>query len=702
MMKWMLAVVLLACGLVCSSPSGSPSPPLPSSPVALRERSFAAFRRGDARSAAELLAAARDADPDHFSANDIYNLASLLHDVDGTHASRLYEEAIAAGFERAMHAYHNLGDLATVAGSLDMASEHYSRAMALEPNAATRAGLARVNLLAAARAYQWSSGLHAGDTLAWSSAWRGRLHIRRDLSEVSIWCALAENSTLLISNDAILRERGQQTLSSPCAPPAPASHFARRVCFGNSREGRYIGTSIFSRQYADIPRRSRELIIAKKNFDGISFMSISAFHPETGSVNLDRQRDACGHVVVSMRNARRAARFDNPLRDPVRVCGRSGHNLTLLDGFHRIFEAFSRGYVGSVPVMHISNCSEHQILLLGNHRHHRHPWAADDQALVLARTLLERDADTADREHSIMSATHMVLTPDKNIRENADPELLHLLAKALASLPSRSTGTLEKELARRLMREAERRKIASRTEFFFRTLRLFRNGRLPGASINPPVTRLAKTQRLWSVASILNDQECAHIISLFRGQTQPSRTAIQYELDVASAPIVRTSTTAFVSPSLLQKDRVLLQFLKRVAKVVGMRESMLLGLTADEPREFANTHLEVQVVRYQGQQSFHLHHDAGALFPRVFSMFVYLSTLGLGDGGETCFPFVNRQEEDAAGVCVRPEKGKALLWFNLKEDGSIDSDLRHQGKPLAVDVGKDKEKWGINVFWSLV
>ena len=138
-------------------------------------------------------------------------------------------------------------------------------------------------------------------------------------------------------------------------------------------------------------------------------------------------------------------------------------------------------------------------------------------------------------------------------------------------------------------------------------------------------------------------------------------------------------------------------FVNRLSNVVGMPESMLLGLAAEKP-EFTNTHLEVQIVRYKGtNQSFELHQDSGNLFPRVFSMFIYLSTVDPGHGGETCFPFIHN--EGVPGLCIRPKTGNALLWYNIREDGTPDPDLRHEGRPLAYSEGT---KWGINVWWSLV
>ena len=186
---------------------------------------------------------------------------------------------------------------------------------------------------------------------------------------------------------------------------------------------------------------------------------IAAFNPESGTVNLDKQRDACGHVVVSMKNARRAATFSNPLRDPLHVC-KSGNTLVLLDGFHRLFVAFSRGHVGPIPVVKISGCDERSDVLhhlsLG-YRLHQRQRSEFDQALVFSRTLLkcvdsEENSNSLDCDTSIITATNLLLSEKNEIHADAEPELLHVWAKGLASLSPQAEKTLQRGLARRVMR----------------------------------------------------------------------------------------------------------------------------------------------------------------------------------------------------------------------------------------------------------
>ena len=65
-----------------------------------------------------------------------------------------------------------------------------------------------------------------------------------------------------------------------------------------------------------------------------------------------------------------------------------------------------------------------------------------------------------------------------------------------------------------------------------------------------------------------------------------------------------------------------------------------------------------QVLRYEKNQHYGVHHDYGAddlklaCGPRILTFFLYLSDVE--EGGETAFPRLN--------ISVRPKKGRALLW----------------------------------------
>jgi len=111
-------------------------------------------------------------------------------------------------------------------------------------------------------------------------------------------------------------------------------------------------------------------------------------------------------------------------------------------------------------------------------------------------------------------------------------------------------------------------------------------------------------------------------------------------------------------------------------------------------------------VRYSRGQFFHDHHDMGMLFEdgsvelpnktamtpprRLVTILVYLNDMPNDDcGGSTHFPLLNRHENDSdigrEGLSIRPKKNMAVVWCNIKKDGTPDERLVHRGETLHGD-----------------
>ena len=131
------------------------------------------------------------------------------------------------------------------------------------------------------------------------------------------------------------------------------------------------------------------------------------------------------------------------------------------------------------------------------------------------------------------------------------------MAKGLASLTSDCIH-FRNEPCSACHEGRETRKLTSRAPLFYQILSVFSDGPLGKAAEKIALVRLAKKQRLWSVPGILNDDECAHIISIFRGHMKPSGTAINFGSGGATS--VRTSSTAFVPNHYLQENKVFRNF----------------------------------------------------------------------------------------------------------------------------------------------
>ena len=60
---------------------------------------------------------------------------------------------------------------------------------------------------------------------------------------------------------------------------------------------------------------------------------------------------------------------------------------------------------------------------------------------------------------------------------------------------------------------------------------------------------------------------------------------------------------------------------------------------------------------------------------RIITFLIYLNDLPPGrNGGETYFPNIR--------LSVKPKTGRALMWYNILEDGSIDPSTFHEGRPI--------------------
>ena len=117
----------------------------------------------------------------------------------------------------------------------------------------------------------------------------------------------------------------------------------------------------------------------------------------------------------------------------------------------------------------------------------------------------------------------------------------------------------------------------------------------------------------------------------------------------------------------------------------------------------------LQLVRYSKGQFFHDHHDMGMLFEdgsvelpnktamtpprRIVTILVYLNDLPTNNcGGSTHFPLLNRDNNGSnigvKGLSIRPKKNMAVVWCNVKKDGTPDERLVHRGETLYGDTVK--------------
>ncbi len=131
----------------------------------------------------------------------------------------------------------------------------------------------------------------------------------------------------------------------------------------------------------------------------------------------------------------------------------------------------------------------------------------------------------------------------------------------------------------------------------------------------------------------------------------------------------------------------------------------------------------LQLVKYDVGQYFSVHHDLGVLYDdgsvelpqrkntllspprRIVTVLVYLNDVEKCNGGSTQFPLLigkqrntnkdqgnnlytsNGFDNDGRSKCLEiyPKRGMAVIWCNIKKDGTPDERVVHSGQPLMSD-----------------
>ncbi|MCW5580537.1 MAG: 2OG-Fe(II) oxygenase [Luteimonas sp.] len=183
-----------------------------------------------------------------------------------------------------------------------------------------------------------------------------------------------------------------------------------------------------------------------------------------------------------------------------------------------------------------------------------------------------------------------------------------------------------------------------------------------------PATALSSRPGVAKIDGLLSRDECRLLMLSAQPFLRPSR-AVDPDSGAAQIMPLRTSNDASFDPVL--EDFALRCVQLRMARAAGM--------------ELVNAE-QLIVLRYEPGQEYRPHRDylpssaierdrpqAGN---RARTICVYLNDVDAG--GETAFP--------AAGVEVAPKAGSAVVFDNLRGDGSPDPDSLHAGQPVLRGV----------------
>jgi prolyl 4-hydroxylase len=212
------------------------------------------------------------------------------------------------------------------------------------------------------------------------------------------------------------------------------------------------------------------------------------------------------------------------------------------------------------------------------------------------------------------------------------------------------------------------------------------------ALLNMTLTVLSVAPRVLEIHNFLSAPEVAHVLELAtRMQLKESTTgdhALSDE-DVETDRLkTRTSRNTWVGR---EASPVIDAIYRRAADLQRVDEALLRHRQPEERPDvpFPYTLAEqLQLVHYAPTQQYTAHHDFGfahldqnpGMQPARFStLLLYLNDEM--EGGETAFPRWSNAET-AEELAVKPELGKALLFYSQLPDGNLDDLSQHSAKPI--------------------
>uniref|UniRef100_A0A0D6R2G2 Fe2OG dioxygenase domain-containing protein n=1 Tax=Araucaria cunninghamii TaxID=56994 RepID=A0A0D6R2G2_ARACU len=191
--------------------------------------------------------------------------------------------------------------------------------------------------------------------------------------------------------------------------------------------------------------------------------------------------------------------------------------------------------------------------------------------------------------------------------------------------------------------------------------------------------------RIIVLHNFLSPEECDYLIAVARPRLHIS-TVVDFKTGKGIKSDVRTSSGMF-----LTREEKRYPMIKAIEKRISVYSQI--------PVE--NGEL-MQVLRYEKGEFYRPHHDYFSdefnlkRGQRIATMLMYLSD-GV-QGGETYFPLGGDMEcscggKMVKGICVRPKKGDAVLFWSMGLDGSVDQKSLHGGCEVVGGTKWSATKW---------
>jgi prolyl 4-hydroxylase len=221
-------------------------------------------------------------------------------------------------------------------------------------------------------------------------------------------------------------------------------------------------------------------------------------------------------------------------------------------------------------------------------------------------------------------------------------------------------------------------------------------------SMNMTLTVLSCAPRVFEIKHFLSDVEVDHFMDLagVMDLEESSVSGSTDDIKVSQNRLrssTRTSTNTWVGRN---ASPIIDTVYRRAADLLHIDEKLFRSRNLDEYPNISSTRSSaepLQLVHYLPGQEYNAHHDF--VYPKTMDRFqparfaTILLYLNEGmEGGETSFPrWVNA--ETAKGLTVKPEKGKAVLFYSFLPDGNLDDLSQHAALPVLKG-----EKWLTNLW----
>jgi len=252
--------------------------------------------------------------------------------------------------------------------------------------------------------------------------------------------------------------------------------------------------------------------------------------------------------------------------------------------------------------------------------------------------------------------------------------------------PKKDLNTMSNAALKRRLNDADPRPLAKY--------------RSPEPILNLTLTVLSCAPRVFEIKNFLSPIEVDHIVHMATGMNLPVSSTSgggHGGRKRTTESDTRSSRNSWVKRN---RSPILDTIYRRTADLMRIDEALLRERDAEERPDVpfkTKAAEDLQLVHYGPGQQYTPHHDfahpplKAEMQPARFATVLLYLNEDL-KGGDTSFQRWQNSESGAA-LNVKPEVGKAVLFYSLLPDGNMDDFSQHAATPVI-----EGEKWLINLW----